>query len=133
MAATPKRDDAESMRYLTTTEAAAYAGVDVHTVWTWHRNGQLAGRRTRSEPWRFRQNDVDMLVSRASENSRERGETVLVPRELLEQAVGHIGALRIVGEQLAEARERADRAERVADRLASEVSELRWQLAANAN
>lgn len=137
-------------RWLPVDEAATLAGVDRETVERWVHNGQVTARRTDDGLVVLRSDILDGHPRRPEPTSERRPAaaadpvqnepppppvpegSMLVPIDEWRRLLNQLGNLHEAGQQLAEARERAARAETEAQFLRERVRELRGRLEASA-
>lgn len=132
-------------RWVPIEDAATLAGVDLDTVEQWVRSGQMTARRTddgllvlRSDiPLRRARRDAPASEPQPATPDSGRQDpppppvpegSMLVPIDEWRRLLNQLGNLHEAGQQVAEARERAARAETEAEFLRERVRELRRRL-----
>jgi DNA-binding transcriptional MerR regulator len=127
------RTPPEAIGRLTLREASEQYGVAVSTLRSWCRRGAVAGSLVDPGPrWMVDPASIEHhLTSRGGATARRTGSGpapgggMLVPRDAWDRLMGQLTNLHDTGQQLAEARERAARAETEAAFLRERLSELR--------
>lgn len=123
----------EEIGRLTLREASAQYGVPVSTLRSWCRRGTIAGSLVEPGPrWMVDPVSVERHAAnrRGAGAPRARGGAapgggMLVPRDAWDRLIGQLTNLHETGQHLAEARERAARAETEAAFLRERLAELR--------
>lgn len=133
-------DDTPDPSWVTLRQAADRSGVNPATVRNWARKGRVASRLVERSDGLRRMVDLDDVLRRAdrtdaavtSDESAATGPPeghMLVPLDAWEKMLLQLGNLHEAGQQLAEARERAAKAETEAAFLRERLAELRTRSA----
>jgi len=129
----PETPSADEIGRLTLREASDQYGVPVSTLRSWCRRGAVTGSLVEPGPrWMVDPASLEEHLERRGGTTRRRtgsgpapGGGMLVPRDAWDRLMGQLTNLHETGQQLAEARERAARAETEATFLRERLAELR--------
>jgi hypothetical protein len=140
-AETPPPESPQPSPRITLQEASRRFGVSVPTLRSWSRSGQMDavmsdaghGRRWMVMPatvaarTRRPRSPASPVAGTHSSPSSTDGQSMLVPRDAWDRLMHQLGNLHLAGQQLAEARERAAKAETEAVFLRERLAEIRTE------
>lgn len=123
---------------ITLREAERRFGIKVSTLRAWSRRGSIDGVKDDSDQWMVTPESVAHHLSRKTPRARptpalratgptEDGTAMLVPRDAWDRLMDQLGNLHEAGLHLAEARERAAKAETEASFLRERLAEMRLE------
>lgn len=132
----PVEDRTAAAARITLKDASRRYGVSISTLRAWSRAGEIdavMGNGPRGRRWLATPASVAARLRRKGAGARTAagptadGSAMLVPRDAWDRLVAQLGNLHQAGQQLAEARERAARAETEATFLRERLSEMRQE------